>query len=147
MTKEKFLLVFIKCFMFTRDYNAVLQKYSITILWFLTILHVSRHNSTVNLGNLAITLCWYCWRTKKTAENLWLNPILFLCISYYFKCVFLHSLMYILGESRSLQVEGAVFERAAELLRRSPEFTVLASLRQEPANSGTILSFSHGYNR
>ncbi|XP_050561369.1 protein kinase C-binding protein NELL1 isoform X1 [Spodoptera frugiperda] len=51
------------------------------------------------------------------------------------------------GESRSLQVEGAVFERAAELLRRSPEFTVLASLRQEPANSGTILSFSHGYNR
>ncbi|KAH9638235.1 hypothetical protein HF086_013673 [Spodoptera exigua] len=52
----------------------------------------------------------------------------------------------ITGESRSLQVEGAVFERAAELLRHSPEFTVLASLRQEPANSGTILSFSHGYN-
>lgn len=52
-----------------------------------------------------------------------------------------------LGESRSLQVEGDAFERAAELLRRSPEFTVLAALRQEPANSGTILSFSHGYNR
>ncbi|XP_063530580.1 protein kinase C-binding protein NELL1-like isoform X1 [Cydia strobilella] len=51
------------------------------------------------------------------------------------------------GDSRSLQVEGAAFERAAELLRRSPEFTVLASLKQEPANSGTILSFSHGYNR
>ncbi|XP_060800674.1 protein kinase C-binding protein NELL1 isoform X1 [Amyelois transitella] len=51
------------------------------------------------------------------------------------------------GDSRSLQVEGSAFERAAELLRRSPEFTVLASLRQEPANSGTILSFSHGYNR
>lgn len=51
------------------------------------------------------------------------------------------------GDSRSLQVEGEVFERAAELLRRSPEFTVLATLRQEPANSGTILSFSHGYNR
>lgn len=44
-------------------------------------------------------------------------------------------------------MEGDAFERAAELLRRSPEFTVLASLRQEPANSGTILSFSHGYNR
>ncbi|XP_050362567.1 protein kinase C-binding protein NELL1-like isoform X1 [Nymphalis io] len=51
------------------------------------------------------------------------------------------------GESRSLQVEGEAFERAAELLRRSPEFTLLATLRQEPANSGTILSFSHGYNR
>lgn len=51
------------------------------------------------------------------------------------------------GESRALQVEGAAFERAAELLRRSPEFTVLAALRQDPANSGTILSFSHGYNR
>ncbi|XP_053599713.1 protein kinase C-binding protein NELL1-like isoform X2 [Plodia interpunctella] len=51
------------------------------------------------------------------------------------------------GDSRSLQVEGSAFERAAELLRRSPEFTLLASLRQEPANSGTILSFSHGYNR
>ncbi|KAL4709358.1 hypothetical protein ACJJTC_007090, partial [Scirpophaga incertulas] len=51
------------------------------------------------------------------------------------------------GDSRSLQVEGAAFERATELLRRSPEFTVLASLRQEPANSGTIISFSHGYNR
>ncbi|KAG6453540.1 hypothetical protein O3G_MSEX008217 [Manduca sexta] len=51
------------------------------------------------------------------------------------------------GDSRSLQIEGAAFERAAELLRRSPEFTVLATLKQEPANSGTILSFSHGYNR
>ncbi|CAH2063103.1 unnamed protein product, partial [Iphiclides podalirius] len=51
------------------------------------------------------------------------------------------------GDTRSLQVEGTAFERAAELLRRSPEFTILAALRQEPANSGTILSFSHGYNR
>nr|CAJ2313428.1 protein kinase C-binding protein NELL1-like [Metisa plana] len=50
------------------------------------------------------------------------------------------------GESRSLQVEGTAFARAAELLRRSPEFTLLAALKQEPANSGTILSFSHGYN-
>ncbi|GBP07047.1 Protein kinase C-binding protein NELL1 [Eumeta japonica] len=49
-------------------------------------------------------------------------------------------------ESRSLQVEGSTFARAAELLRRSPEFTLLAALKQEPANSGTILSFSHGYN-
>ncbi|CAG9090941.1 unnamed protein product [Plutella xylostella] len=51
------------------------------------------------------------------------------------------------GESRSLEVEGEVFSKATELLRRSPEFTVLATLKQEPANSGTILSFSHGYNR
>lgn len=55
--------------------------------------------------------------------------------------------MIVSGDTRALQVEGVAFERAAELLRRSPEFTVLAALRQEPANSGTILSFSHGYNR
>ncbi|XP_037870870.1 protein kinase C-binding protein NELL1 isoform X2 [Bombyx mori] len=51
------------------------------------------------------------------------------------------------GDSRSLQIEGEAFNHAAELLRRSPEFTVLTSLRQEPANSGTIISFSHGFNR
>lgn len=56
-------------------------------------------------------------------------------------------MVYTVGESRSLQVEGVAFDRAAELLRRSPEFTVLAALRQEPANSGTIISFSHGFNR
>ncbi|KAJ0179543.1 hypothetical protein K1T71_005255 [Dendrolimus kikuchii] len=51
------------------------------------------------------------------------------------------------GDLRALQVEGDTFERAAELLRRSPEFTVLATLKQDPANAGTIISFSHGYNR
>lgn len=39
------------------------------------------------------------------------------------------------------------FERAASLLRRVPEFTVAAALRQEEANSGTIVAFSHGNNR
>lgn len=53
----------------------------------------------------------------------------------------------ILGDSRALQVEGDTFMQAAELLRRSPEFTVLATLKQEAGNAGTIISFSHGYNR
>ncbi|CAD6230594.1 GSCOCG00006837001-RA-CDS, partial [Cotesia congregata] len=50
-------------------------------------------------------------------------------------------------EERDLQVSQINFERAASLLRRVPEFTVAASLRQEEANSGTIIAFSHGNNR
>ncbi|KAK0073989.1 hypothetical protein PV325_008917, partial [Microctonus aethiopoides] len=51
------------------------------------------------------------------------------------------------GEERNLQLSQTNFERAAALLRRVPEFTVAASLRQEEANSGTIVAFSHGNNR
>ncbi|XP_034938138.1 protein kinase C-binding protein NELL1-like isoform X2 [Chelonus insularis] len=54
---------------------------------------------------------------------------------------------YLQGEERDLQLSQANFERAAALLRRVPEFTVAASLRQEEANSGTIIAFSHGNNR
>ncbi|KAH0550200.1 hypothetical protein KQX54_018012 [Cotesia glomerata] len=54
---------------------------------------------------------------------------------------------YLQGEERDLQVSQINFERAASLLRRVPEFTVAASLRQEEANSGTIIAFSHGNNR
>ncbi|XP_015593376.1 protein kinase C-binding protein NELL1 isoform X4 [Cephus cinctus] len=54
---------------------------------------------------------------------------------------------YLQGNERELRVSEAGFERAAALLRRVPEFTVAAALRQEEANSGTIVAFSHGNNR
>lgn len=53
----------------------------------------------------------------------------------------------IAGEERELRISEAVFQQAAALLRRVPEFTVAATLRQEEANSGTIVAFSHGNNR
>ena len=51
------------------------------------------------------------------------------------------------GETRELRLDEASFERAVTLLRRVPEFTIAAALRQEEANSGTIVAFSHGNNR
>ncbi|XP_078036640.1 protein kinase C-binding protein NELL1 isoform X2 [Augochlora pura] len=54
---------------------------------------------------------------------------------------------YLQGEERELRLNEASFERAATLLRRVPEFTIAAALRQEEANSGTIIAFSHGNNR
>ncbi|XP_029165658.1 protein kinase C-binding protein NELL1-like [Nylanderia fulva] len=54
---------------------------------------------------------------------------------------------YLQGEERELRLNEASFERAAELLRRVPEFTIAAALRQDEANSGTIVAFSHGNNR
>ncbi|XP_071453142.1 protein kinase C-binding protein NELL1-like isoform X3 [Hetaerina americana] len=55
--------------------------------------------------------------------------------------------LYLQGDSRELRLPTSVFERAVAILRQSEEFTVAASLRQEETNSGSILSFSHGYNR
>ncbi|KAG8224796.1 hypothetical protein J437_LFUL002241, partial [Ladona fulva] len=55
--------------------------------------------------------------------------------------------LYLQGDSRDLRLPKSVFERAVAILRRSEEFTVAASLKQEEANSGSILSFSHGFNR
>lgn len=51
------------------------------------------------------------------------------------------------GEERELRLNEANFERAAALLRQVPEFTIAAALRQDEANSGTIVAFSHGNNR
>ncbi|XP_034181764.2 protein kinase C-binding protein NELL1 isoform X7 [Osmia lignaria lignaria] len=59
----------------------------------------------------------------------------------------LKSAYYLQGEERELRLNEASFERAATLLRRVPEFTIAAALRQEEANSGTIVAFSHGNNR
>lgn len=53
----------------------------------------------------------------------------------------------LLGDHRELRLPQNIFERAAELLRQSAEFTIVASLRQEEDNSGTIISFSRGSNR
>ncbi|PSN32075.1 Protein kinase C-binding protein NELL1 [Blattella germanica] len=51
------------------------------------------------------------------------------------------------SEHRDLRLNAKVYEKAVELLRNNSEFTVAASLRQEEANVGTILSFAHGTNR
>ncbi|XP_011687422.1 PREDICTED: protein kinase C-binding protein NELL1-like [Wasmannia auropunctata] len=54
---------------------------------------------------------------------------------------------YLQGEERELRLNEENFERAAALLRRVPEFTIAAALRQEEDNSGTIVAFAHGNNR
>lgn len=51
------------------------------------------------------------------------------------------------GRSRRLQLPMDVYQRAARLLSSSTEFTMLATIKQELRNVGTILSFSEGANR
>ncbi|KAG8332211.1 calcium ion binding [Homalodisca vitripennis] len=48
---------------------------------------------------------------------------------------------------RDLRLPPSVYQQAVALLRNNLEFTVAASLRQEEFNSGTIVAFSHGFNR
>ncbi|XP_046995713.1 protein kinase C-binding protein NELL1-like [Schistocerca americana] len=54
---------------------------------------------------------------------------------------------YLQGDYRDLRLPPSSFQRAVDLLRHNTEFTLAASLRQEEANSGTIIAFSHGFNR
>lgn len=58
-----------------------------------------------------------------------------------------YSVLLLSGEERELRLNETNFERAAALLRQVPEFTIAAALRQDEANSGTIVAFSHGNNR
>jgi hypothetical protein len=51
------------------------------------------------------------------------------------------------GDHRDLRLNPKVYDKAVGLLKNSSEFTVAASLRQEEANVGTIVSFAHGTNR
>lgn len=51
------------------------------------------------------------------------------------------------GDYRDLRLPASVYQQAVDLLRNNREFTVAASLRQEEFNSGTIVAFSHGFNR
>lgn len=55
--------------------------------------------------------------------------------------------MYSTGDYRDLRLPPSIYQQAVTLLRNNPEFTMAASLRQEELNSGTILAFSHGFNR
>ncbi|XP_014616550.1 PREDICTED: protein kinase C-binding protein NELL1-like isoform X3 [Polistes canadensis] len=59
----------------------------------------------------------------------------------------LRAAYYLQGDERELRLSEASFKRVAALLRRVPEFTIATALRQEEANSGTIVAFSHGNNR
>ncbi|XP_034247207.1 protein kinase C-binding protein NELL1-like [Thrips palmi] len=54
---------------------------------------------------------------------------------------------YLQGDYRDLRLPPAEYQKAVDLLRDNTEFTMAAVLRQEEANSGSILSFSHGFNR
>ncbi|KAG5897026.1 hypothetical protein JTB14_021749 [Gonioctena quinquepunctata] len=51
------------------------------------------------------------------------------------------------GDSRNLKLPPSKLKEAAELLRSNSEFTISAKLKQEPGNTGTIISFAHGINR
>ncbi|KAG5861427.1 hypothetical protein JTB14_002446, partial [Gonioctena quinquepunctata] len=50
-------------------------------------------------------------------------------------------------DSRNLKLPPSKLKEAAELLRSNSEFTISAKLKQEPGNTGTIISFAHGINR
>ncbi|XP_015834978.1 protein kinase C-binding protein NELL1 isoform X2 [Tribolium castaneum] len=54
---------------------------------------------------------------------------------------------YLQGDYRDLKLPAAAFQQVSDLLRRSPEFTISAWLRQEVGNTGSIVSFAHGLNR
>lgn len=55
--------------------------------------------------------------------------------------------MFFTGDYRDLKLPPAAFQQVSDLLRRSPEFTISAWLRQEVGNTGSIVSFAHGLNR
>lgn len=57
------------------------------------------------------------------------------------------ALLLLTGDYRDLRLPASEYQKAVQLLRDNTEFTMAASLRQEEANSGTIISFSHGFNR
>ncbi|KAG4077942.1 hypothetical protein HA402_013442 [Bradysia odoriphaga] len=50
-------------------------------------------------------------------------------------------------KKRNLVLPMVTYQRAAEYIRRSADFTFTATVRQEQLNIGTIISFSHGENR
>ncbi|XP_043475932.1 protein kinase C-binding protein NELL1-like, partial [Leptopilina heterotoma] len=54
---------------------------------------------------------------------------------------------YFQGEDRELRLNENHFQQVTSLLRQCSEFTMVAILRQEEANSGAIVAFSYGNNR
>jgi hypothetical protein len=55
--------------------------------------------------------------------------------------------LYKLGALRQLKVPDIVYKRAIQLLRGADELTIAAVVRQERANTGSIVSFSLDSNR
>lgn len=51
------------------------------------------------------------------------------------------------GDYRDLKLPPSAFEQVSDILRRSPEFTISAWVRQEVGNTGSLVSFAHGLNR
>ncbi|XP_014255233.1 protein kinase C-binding protein NELL2-like isoform X2 [Cimex lectularius] len=54
---------------------------------------------------------------------------------------------YLQGSYRDLKLPEVGYRQAVTLLQDSSEFTLSASIRQELANSGTLIAFSQGVNR
>ncbi|XP_063224126.1 protein kinase C-binding protein NELL1-like isoform X2 [Bacillus rossius redtenbacheri] len=55
--------------------------------------------------------------------------------------------VYLQGDFRDLRLPQSLYQKVAERMRHNPEFTLAASVKQEVDNSGTIVSFSHGFTR
>ncbi|XP_066903071.1 protein kinase C-binding protein NELL1 isoform X3 [Halyomorpha halys] len=55
--------------------------------------------------------------------------------------------VYLQGSTRELRVPDRVYREAVQLLKGRSEFTLTASARQEPLNSGSLIAFSAGLNR
>lgn len=53
----------------------------------------------------------------------------------------------VIGTTRQLRVPDIVYRRAIQLLRDADELTITAVVRQERANTGSIVSFSLDSNR
>ncbi|XP_023014295.1 protein kinase C-binding protein NELL1 isoform X2 [Leptinotarsa decemlineata] len=51
------------------------------------------------------------------------------------------------GDFRDLKLPPSELNQVIELLRSNSEFTISARLKQEPRNTGSIISFAHGINR
>lgn len=53
----------------------------------------------------------------------------------------------ITGTNRKLILPKDTYHQAANLLKQNSDFTFAGIIRQKESNSGSIISFSHGYNR
>ncbi|XP_018330194.1 protein kinase C-binding protein NELL1 [Agrilus planipennis] len=68
-------------------------------------------------------------------------------VSYVDDPVLHRPVYYLQGNYRDLRLPPPAFEEVTDLLRRSPEFTIAAWVRQEKGNTGSIMSVAHGPDR
>jgi hypothetical protein len=51
------------------------------------------------------------------------------------------------GKERNLILPVKTYHEAVELIRKSTDFTITATVKQEEGNSGSIVAFSYGHTR